>query len=68
MNQYLMTSRYVEARAARFARRLHDDERGSATAEQIVMIGAAVVGAAAVGFIIWGKMKSGAEAIETPAP
>jgi len=68
MNQYMMTSRYLEARARRFVRRAGDDDRGAATAEQIVMIGAAVIGAAAVGVIIWNKMKSGAESIQTPAP
>ena len=48
--------------------RVRDDDRGSATAEQIVMIGAAVIGAAAVGVIIWNKMRSGAESIQTPSP
>lgn len=68
MDQYLLTTRYLEARAARLVGRVRDDERGSATAEQIVMIGAAVIGAAAVGAIIWSKMQSGAESIQTPSP
>ena len=44
------------------------DERGSATAEQIVMIAAAVLGAAVIGGIIWAKMQDGANNIQTPAP
>ena len=68
MSDLFVTTRYLEARAARLVRRVRDDEDGSATAEQIVMIGAAVLGAAAVGLIIWNKMKSGAESIQTPAP
>ena len=68
MNSFTMTQRYVEARAARLVRRTRDDDRGSATAEQIVMIGAAVVGAVAVGVIIWQKMQDGANNIQTPAP
>jgi hypothetical protein len=68
MNQFEASSRYVEARTLEVIRRVRDDERGSATAEQIVMIGAAVIGAAAVGVIIWNKMRSGAESIQTPSP
>ena len=68
MNQFEVSSRYVEARAAKLVRRVRDDDRGAATAEQIVMIGAAVIGAAAVGVIIWNKMRSGAESIQTPSP
>jgi len=59
---------YLEARFGRVARRVVDDDRGSATAEQIVMIGAAVIGAAIVGGIIWAKMQDGASQIQTPAP
>jgi hypothetical protein len=68
MNAFSTTQRYVEARAARLLRRAREDERGSATAEQIVMIGAAVIGAVAVGVIIWQKMQDGANSIQTPAP
>lgn len=49
-------------------RRLRDDERGSATAEQIVMIAAAVIGAAIIAGIIWSRLQSGAEQIQVPAP
>lgn len=59
---------YLAARTANVLRRLGADERGSATAEQIMLIGAAVAGAAAVGVIIWNKMQAGANNIETPAP
>ena len=68
MNQFTMTHRYVEARLAGLAHRVRDDDAGSATAEQIVMIAAAVIGAAAVGVIIWQKMRDGANNVQTPAP
>lgn len=68
MNQYTMTRNYLEARAGRLLRRVADDDRGAATAEQIILIGAAVVGAAVVGGIIWAKMQDGANAIPTPSP
>jgi hypothetical protein len=68
MTTMQMYRQYLEARFGRVARRVVDDERGSATAEQIVMIGAAVIGAAVVGGIIWAKMQDGANNIETPAP
>ena len=63
-----MYRQYLEAQLGRFARRVAEDDRGSATAEQIVMIGAAVIGAAIVGGIIWSKMQDGANNIQTPAP
>lgn len=59
---------YGEARASRFARRLVHDDRGAAAAEQIVLVGAAVVGAVLIAGIIWSKLQSGAENIQTPAP
>lgn len=59
---------YLRCRFGRFADRVIEDERGSATAEQIVMIAAAAVGAAAVGVIIWQKMRDGANQIQTPSP
>ncbi len=68
MSNYHLYRQYLEARLGRVARRVVDDDRGSATAEQIVMIGAAVVGAAIVGTIIWQKMQDGASNIQTPAP
>lgn len=40
MSHYTLTRHYMEARAARLLRRVRDDDRGAATAEQIVMIGA----------------------------
>lgn len=66
--QLTITRQYVEARASHLARRMSSDERGSATAEQIVMIAAAVAGAIAVSVIVWQKMTSGANSIQTPAP
>lgn len=67
MTQFTMTQRYIEGRASRLVRRAREDDRGSATAEQIVMIGAAVVGAVAVGVIIWQKMRDGANSVQTPS-
>jgi len=68
MTHYQLYRSYLQARLGRLAERVVDDERGSATAEQIVMIGAAVIGAAIVGGIIWAKMQDGASNIQTPAP
>ncbi|WP_116996859.1 hypothetical protein [Desertimonas flava] len=68
MSQFTITRHYLEARASRLLRRVREDDRGAATAEQIILIGAAVVGAAAVGVIIWNKMQDGANAIPTPSP
>ena len=59
---------YLSARTGRLMRRFRDDDRGSATAEQIVLVGAADVGAAVVAAIIWQKMQDGANNIDTPAP
>lgn len=66
--QFEVTRDYVQTKAARLARRVVDDERGSATAEQIVMIAAAVVAAAGIAAVIWSKMSDGANNIQTPAP
>ena len=68
MNQYRLVHDYVQARLGGVTARVVDDERGAVTAEQIVTIGAAVVGAAVVGTIIWQKMQDGANNIQTPAP
>lgn len=68
MSQLELTQLYLRCLFGRFADRVVTDERGSATAEQIVMIGAAVVGAAIVATIIWQKMQDGANNIQTPAP
>lgn len=58
---------YVAARASRLLRRFGADDRGM-TAEQIVLTGAAVIGAAVVAGIIWAKMQDGANSIQTPSP
>lgn len=68
MSEIDVIQQYVRCLFGRCADRVIKDERGSATAEQIVMIGAAVIGAAVVGGIIWSKMESGASNIQTPAP
>jgi len=68
VNELELIMPYFRARVGRLADRVAKDDRGSATAEQIVMIGAAAIGAAAVGIIIWQKMNEGASNIQTPAP
>ena len=68
MSEYQLFNLYLRCLVGRLTDRVIDDERGSATAEQIMMIGLAVAGAAIVGAIIWGKMSDGANNIETPAP
>lgn len=67
-HHYELVRHYTEARAMGFAHRIARDERGAASAEQIILVGAAVIGAAIVGGIIWSKMESGANNIQTPAP
>ena len=68
MSDFQLMQTYLRAWLGYVADRAVVDERGSATAEQIVMIAAAAVGAAAVGVIIWQKMTEGANNIQTPAP
>lgn len=68
MNEFQLMQTYFTARFGHLVDRVVVDDRGSATAEQIVMIAAAAVGAAAVGVIIWQKMTDGASNIQTPAP
>lgn len=68
MSQLQLTRAYFAAMLTALLGRMTDDERGAATAEVIVLIGAAVIGAAAVGVIIWNKMKAGANSIPTPSP
>ena len=48
--------------------RLRHDERGSATAQEIVIIGAAILGAVAIAAILWAKLRGGAESVDVPAP
>lgn len=58
---------YLAARTSKALRRFGVDDRGM-TAEQIVLTGAAVIGAGIVAAIIWTKMQDGANSIQTPAP
>ena len=62
------TCRHIYVWLAGTLRRFRDDERGAATAEQIVGIAAAVVGAAIIAGIIWSRLQSGAEQIQVPVP
>jgi hypothetical protein len=66
MSLYQLTQAYLQALFGGLLHRVRDDERGAVTAEQIVLIGAAVVGAGIVGTIIWQKMQAGANSIPTP--
>jgi hypothetical protein len=66
MSIYELTQAYLQALFGGLLDRVRDDEDGAVTAEQIVLIGAAVVGAGIVGAIIWSKMQAGANNIPTP--
>ena len=66
MSHYELTQAYLQARFGSLLERVGSDDRGAVTAEQIVLIGAAVVGAGIVGTIIWQKMQAGANSIPTP--
>ena len=68
MSEIAVIQQYIRSFVSIVAGRLVDDERGSATAEQIVMIAAAVVGAIAVSVVIWQKMRDGADSVQTPTP
>ena len=68
MIELQVIQQYVRCLFGRISDRVIADDRGSATAEQIVMIAAAVLGAAVIGGIIWAKMQDGANNIQTPAP
>ena len=68
MNEIAVIQQYIQSFVSVMAGRVVDDERGSATAEQIVMIAAAVVGAIAVSVVIWQKMQDGANNVQTPTP
>jgi hypothetical protein len=66
MTHHQLTQAYLQARLGTMLDRVRGDDRGAVTAEQIVLIGAAVVGAGIVGTIIWQKMQAGANSIPTP--
>jgi hypothetical protein len=66
MSPYLVMQVYVQALFGSLLDRVRGDDRGAVTAEQIVLIGAAVVGAGIVAAIIWQKMQAGANSIPTP--
>jgi hypothetical protein len=68
MSEIAVIQQYISSLLSVLAGRVVDDERGSATAEQIVMIAAAVVGAIAVSVVIWQKMQDGADSVQTPTP
>jgi hypothetical protein len=74
MNQYTQVRTYIEALAFRVlpmperspAEGLGDD-RGL-TMEQIVIIGASALGAAAVSITLWATLKGGADDVGVPVP
>jgi hypothetical protein len=49
MSHYQLTQVYMQALVGNLLDRVRGDDRGTVTAEQIVLIGAAVVGAGIVG-------------------
>ncbi len=64
MSEFQVVFTYLSALMARF----RDDDRGSATAQDLVMIGVALVAAAVVAGVLWAKLKGGAENVNVPAP
>jgi hypothetical protein len=56
MSHYLVMQVYLQAVFGSLLDRVRGDDRGAATAEQIVLIGA----------VIWQKMQAGANSIPTP--
>jgi hypothetical protein len=67
MTEYQFIHFYVEGFLRRLVGRVIDDERGDA-AQTIVLVGVALLMAAAVAAIIWGKLQDGANNIQVPVP
>ena len=67
MSEYQMLRTYLEMMFGNVIHRAVRDERG-VTAETIVIMGASLLGAAAVAVVLWGKLKGGAENVNVPAP
>lgn len=63
MSQSELLLTYLTAIFGRF----RDDERGT-MAEVIVLTGLALAASAAIGLIIWGKLKEGAGDLDMPDP
>jgi hypothetical protein len=64
MSEYKVLVTYLSALLGRF----RDDERGSTISQEIVVIGAALIGAFVIAGILWAKLKSGASDVNVPAP
>jgi hypothetical protein len=64
MSEFQIVYTYLSALVGRF----RDDERGSATAQDLVMLGVALVAAAVVAGVLWAKLKGGAEHVDVPTP
>ena len=67
MSTYELMRSYLDVLFGPLLERVRRDERGM-TAEVVVLIGLALLGALAVGGILWAKLKGGAESVEVPAP
>jgi hypothetical protein len=68
MSEYQLIRTWLEVALGDLWERVRRDERGLGVAEWIVITGASLIGTAAVGLILWGKLKGGAESIEVPSP
>lgn len=68
MSEYLIFRTYFEVLRSRLGD-VRKDERGmSELGVQLVILGAALLGTAAIVTILWNKLKAGAEGIDVPAP
>ena len=65
MTEYELVVSYLCAVIGRFR---NGDDRGSGTAQEIVMVGVALVAAAVVAGVLWSKLKGGAENVSVPTP
>ena len=66
MTEYELVVSYLCAVIGRF--RHEDEDRGSGTAQELVMVGIALVAAAVVAGVLWSKLKGGAENVSVPTP
>jgi hypothetical protein len=67
MTIYEQHMMYVRAWAATALRAEPGRDRGDVS-QAVVLTGLSLLGAAAVGLILWGKLRDGASDIDVPAP